>query len=435
MRRPRVAFLSPLPPAGTGIADYAADVLDLLAGEVEIEAFHDQAEVDLARLPASCPAHRAAELAARHRERPYDLAIHQLGNSLDHAFLYEHLARFPGLLVLHDLVLHHSRARMFLDAPEARAYAAAPSSSARRAAAEAPIRRYAEELAYCYPEQAQRLEEAYLGTVGPLLPYTFPLFRIPVEVSRLTAVHNGFCERAVRDEVPGASTARLAMPVTRLPASEEQQRRLRERYAIAPDDFVVASFGRLTPEKRIGTLARAVARASSRIGRLRLLLVGPVPGKRRLAALLAKLGVADRSVVTGRVPWSELGAHMELADIAVHLRYPTARETSAALLRLLAQGRPVVLSDVENFADVPADAALRIDVTDEEGEVTRAILRLAERPERRARLSGAARRHAETEHSGERCRESYMAAIERALSSPAPVPLPWPDHWLRAAHA
>jgi len=33
----RIAFLSPLPPAATGIADYSAEVLALLAGAHEIE--------------------------------------------------------------------------------------------------------------------------------------------------------------------------------------------------------------------------------------------------------------------------------------------------------------------------------------------------------------------------------------------------------------
>ena len=68
---------------------------------------------------------------------------------------------------------------------------------------------------------------------------------------------------------------------------------------------------------------------------------------------------------------------IEAADIVVHLRYPTARETSAALLRVLAQGRPAVISDVDNFAEIPDDAVVRADTSDEEGAVTRAILRLA----------------------------------------------------------
>ncbi|HET8644225.1 MAG TPA: hypothetical protein VFO85_01975, partial [Vicinamibacteria bacterium] len=175
----RVAFVSPLPPAPTGIADYAVDVLHALAGAYEIEAFHDQDAVE--RVP--CPAYPASTLLDRHRERPFDLAVHQLGNGSAHAYQYPLLAQLPGLLVLHELVLHHARARTFLDAPEVRAYAAEPASASRRDAAQVPLAAYGEELAASYPAQAARLAAVQLGTVGDLLPYAYPLFRLPVEAS------------------------------------------------------------------------------------------------------------------------------------------------------------------------------------------------------------------------------------------------------------
>ena len=53
----RLAFLTPLPPAASGIADYSADVLALLAPRHEIDVFHDQGAVDRDRLPVSCDIH------------------------------------------------------------------------------------------------------------------------------------------------------------------------------------------------------------------------------------------------------------------------------------------------------------------------------------------------------------------------------------------
>src|SRR6185503_20355854 len=94
-----------------------------------------------------------------------------------------------------------------------------------------------------------------------------------------------------------------------------------------------------------------------------------------------------------RVPQAELAAHLEACDVVAHLRYPTARETSAALLRALAQGRPTVMSDLENMAEVPADAVMRLDSADEEGDLLRALVRLAAEPRRRAALGEAARAH------------------------------------------
>lgn len=427
----RLAFLTPLPPAATGVADYSTDVLALLAGRHAIDVFHDQESVEGERLPAACAVHRAEAFLARHRERPYDLAIYQMGNGPAHAFLYDLLARVPGLLVLHDLVLHHARALMFLATPQARAYALEPWSAARREAALATVRAYEDEIAYTYPAQAGRLAEAHLSTVGDLLPYAYPLFRLPVEASRLTAVHNAFMAEAVRAELPEVEVVRIPMAAEAVPVATEAVAALRARCGLSPDALVLGSFGLLTREKRIETVARAVARAAAALPQVRLLLVGPVPDGEALLRLLDRLGLRERTVVTGRVSFAELPAYMEAADLVVHLRYPTARETSAALLRVLAQGRPCVISDLEHLADIPGDAVVRADVSDEEGDLMRAILRLAERPDRRARLARSAAAFVRREHSTERCRAAYEAAIERALSLPDPPQRDWPAHWRR----
>ncbi len=84
---------------------------------------------------------------------------------------------------MHELVLHHARARLYLDSPEARAYAADPASTRRRDAALERLKGYREELVHDYPAQAERLFEAQLGSVGTLLPYAYPLFRLPVEAA------------------------------------------------------------------------------------------------------------------------------------------------------------------------------------------------------------------------------------------------------------
>ncbi len=427
----RLAFLTPLPPAGTGIADYGAEVLELLGPRHQIDVFHDQAAVDEERLPPNVTVLPAARFLERHRDHAYDVAVYQMGNGRDHGFLYDRLPRVPGLLVLHDLVLHHARARMFLDSEPVRAYAASPSDPQRREAALPQLRAYAAEVAYSYPGPAERLSLVHLSTVGNLLPYAYPLFRLPVESSRVTAVHNDYMARAIREEVPDADVRVVPMPVRRQQVAAEVRERTRLRYGLGPGTVVVGCFGLMTREKQIDTVARAVARAAVFAPQLRLLLVGPVPDRSKLEARLAALDVAGRTTIAGRVPFDLLPAHMEAADLVVHLRYPTARETSAALLRVLAQGRPTVISDLEHLATIPDDAVVRADLADEEGAVTRAILRLTEAPRLRERLGRAARAHAEREHSPAACLSAYEEALDAARARPDPTPRNWPRHWPR----
>jgi glycosyltransferase involved in cell wall biosynthesis len=245
------------------------------------------------------------------------------------------------------------------------------------------------------------------------------------------AVHNEFMAEAIREEVPAAAVARIPMGVEPVAVRPEAVRALRDRLGLRPDECVVGSFGLLTREKQVATVARAVARAEARGAAVRLMLVGPVPDRPALDALLARLGPRRPAVVTGRVPFSDLALHIEAADVVAHLRYPTARETSAALLRVLAQGRPTVISDLEHLGDIPSEAMLRADLADEEGDLTRAILRLAEDAAARAKLARAAAAFAAREHSPARCQEGYLRAIALALSRPASPPsLAWPRRWL-----
>jgi glycosyltransferase involved in cell wall biosynthesis len=191
----------------------------------------------------------------------------------------------------------------------------------------------------------------------------------------------------------------------------------------------VGSFGLLSHEKQIETVARAVARCAAHLPRLRLLLVGGVPEPGSLSRLLESLGVAGRTILAGRVPWDELPLYMTLPDMVVQLRYPSAGETSGALLRLLAQGRPAIVSDIPNQADLPESAVTRADLVDEEGDVTRAILRLAASPSLRARMSLAARSFVAEFHSPEHTVAGYWEAIQRAIALPDPEPRSWPAHW------
>ncbi len=162
---------------------------------------------------------------------------------------------------------------------------------------------------------------------------------------------------------------------------------------------------------------------------LRLLLVGPVPDRPALEAQLRALGLLQRTIICGRVPLDTLADHVEAADIVVHLRYPTARETSAALLRVLAQGRPTILSDLEHLRDIPSQAVYRTDVADEEGEVFRAIMRLAANPAQRERLCAASRAFVADAHSPARCAADYEVALEATRRARTPVLPSPPPHW------
>ena len=104
--RIRLAFVSPFPPVRSGIADYARDLLPHLAPDFEVEVFVDDRHPLVAEgAYGALRLNPGAELGRRFGD--FDCAVYQMGNNLHHRFVLELARELPGIVVLHDLVLHH----------------------------------------------------------------------------------------------------------------------------------------------------------------------------------------------------------------------------------------------------------------------------------------------------------------------------------------
>src|SRR5690349_19516800 len=110
---------------------------------------------------------------------------------------------------------------------------------------------------------------------------------------------------------------------------------------------------------------------------------------------------------------------MAACDICIGLRFPTMGETSGSAIRTLSLGKPLVVSDLGWFAELPDDVAVKIPVGDgEEDALLRAFERLAE-PGAAERMGEAARAYVQREHGLERVAELYVSALEQAAGGPA----------------
>jgi len=179
---------------------------------------------------------------------------------------------------------------------------------------------------------------------------------------------------------------------------------------------LIGCFGHLNESKRIPQLLRAFAEFRASHPGARLLLVGAEAPGFDLEGRLERLGLDDTGVV--REPYVEeerLWALMSACDAVVQLRAPTMGETSGSAIRTLALGKPLVVSDVGWFAELPDDVALKVPVGgDEEVAATaRALERLAE-PGVAARMGEAARAFVRAEHDLDRVAGQYVAALEQA---------------------
>jgi glycosyltransferase involved in cell wall biosynthesis len=445
----RLAWFSPMPPVRTGIAAVSAELVAALGHEHVIDVYTDtafaEAPADKDCLPRrSFSGGGAHDFIWQHRQRPYDLIIYQLGNSSHHDYIWPYLFRYPGLTVLHDAHLHHARAAALLRTKRARDYRV--------------------EFAASHPGVSPDLAELTVAGFDNYLYYSWPMTRLVIDASTLTAVHSPVLAASLRDEHPGAriESIRLAHgePVT--PARARAARaRVRAAHGIAADAIVFGVFGGLTPEKRIPQILDALDAVLPYAPSAHLLLAGaPAQHFDAESAVRGRDLEAHVTIAGYLADDHELTDHMAACDVSINLRWPTAREMSGPWLRALAAGLPTITTDLAHLADVasldprtwairpgsgirgpgsepqsdpasritdpafraPDPVTIAIDILDEDHSLRLAMRRLATDAALRASLGAGARAYWECEHSRPRMLEDYRRVIAEAAGAPAPTP-------------
>jgi glycosyltransferase involved in cell wall biosynthesis len=408
----------------SGIATCSSEVVPALRIRHEIDVYVDESVA-----ASAIDARSAHEFIWRHRHTPYDLTVYQLGNSSHHDYLWPYLFRFPGLLVLHDAHLHHARAAALLRRHEADAYRA--------------------EFRANHPEETADAAELAVAGFDSHLYYMWPMTRLAVEASKLTAVHSRPLAAHLAADVEDAAIEYLRLSQGTWLSADEQHAarvRVRERYQIAPDAVLFGCFGGLSQEKRIPQILDAFrASPKPRSGEggpsARLLLGGASADYFDLSDAIRSRDLGDRVIETGYLATDdELTDAIAAVDVALNLRWPTAREMSGPWLRALAAGKPTVIVDLLQTVDVPAldprswthcggrssgeeAVAVAIDILDEDHSLRLAMRRLAEDEPLRRSLGDAAQRYWLRNHSPEAMHDDYerLMTMARERSAPAPA--------------
>jgi glycosyltransferase involved in cell wall biosynthesis len=99
-------------------------------------------------------------------------------------------------------------------------------------------------------------------------------------------------------------------------------------------------------------------------------------------------------------------------DCCVNLRYPAAGETSGIAVRMMGIGKPVILSDGPQNADIPAAACLRVQPgVAEAAELFNHMVVVSAFPQFAKDLGNKARRHIRESHSLELAAGRYWEIL------------------------
>lgn len=333
-------FHSPLPPAETGIADYAFEMLVRLKDHFDI-VIVDEGDCRTAAGALLLPTMPVEVWRNLRMRSGRGLDVYHLGNNRFHLGILQRALNYPGLCVIHDASL----TGLLLSSP----------------ALSAAFRRFAEYELGIHADGFIGARERF-----ELFGWQDFLLRnlgLVADSSLGVIVHSKYVESLIRRRHRPRHLFHLYHHLAEKFASREHAAIkdpliagfLREN----ADRVKVATFGFLTPPKRIDWLVGAMKYALVGGADIALILGGQAHPDTRIPELVRSLP-ADRVLLTGYLSEPDMHGLMCASDLYVALRFPSVGESSGTLTRALGLGVPSVVLDHEAFSEFAAEHVAKI---------------------------------------------------------------------------
>lgn len=336
----KLNWISPLPPARTGIAEYALAVLPSLSERAEIVLWTAQDNWDAA-VERYGPVRRLQPDSVPWCElNRADLSIYHLGNNADmHGAIWEVSRLHPGMVILHDLRLHDFVSYYYRCHKRDRDG-------------------YLDHMEMLYGSEARRVGELFWdGTIPPgHMQERYPLTELALTNALGVLVHNadGLHSLASKLTLP---TAYAPLPYADFSTAESDAP---GRRAAGPP-FRMIIFGHIGKNRRLEPLLDAWAGLPEK-HRLRLDICGEIWNANHIQSRIDALGLQPFATLHGYVPEQILNALLRTAHLAINLRYPSMGEASLSQLMMWKYALPSLVTNIGWYSTLPRETVCFVDM-------------------------------------------------------------------------
>jgi FkbM family methyltransferase len=397
-KRPRLAFVSPLPPERSGIADYSVALLPALARFYEIDVIVTQDRVSTPWVTEHCGVHTPDWLLEN--AHLFDRVLYHFGNSSYHQHMFDLLARVPGVVVLHDFFLGDIQNYLEVHAHHPDAFTRALYTS------------------HGYGAVGERMGSEHAAKVVSKYPANLDV----LQMAQGVIVHSQYSRQLARDWYGAAFPDDWSViALLRTPELQSNRAMARQALGFKEHDFLVCSFGILGLAKLNHRLLEAwLGSHLAKDTACHLVFVGEehdVGYGEQLRQSIAASGLGERVQITGWADTETFQNYLAGADMAVQLRAFSRGETSAAVLDCMNHALPTIVNAQGAFAELPADAVWMLPENFENEQLTEALEMLWQDGGRRIELGQRARQEIERHHGPDICAQQYFEAIELSNQS------------------
>jgi glycosyltransferase involved in cell wall biosynthesis len=348
--RPKIAWLSPLPPQRSGIAHYSHWLVNQLKTHLDIDLYYDT-QAPIAALKNEFDLYPLSVFAERYQS--YDEVIYHLGNHSDfHRRIYQLAWNFPGTVVLHDYNLSAFMHDAFYCQKDEQLYGQA--------------------LLEGYGDEGRKEFQSLTGGRAPDIA-KFPMSHAVVNRSRKAIVHhrwvkNQFANNTHIEVVPHFATLNYQ-------PTQEEIKTFKNRHSITDKHFVVSCLGFINSNKLPQLQVDVVKRLIDDGYPVRMIFAGePAPDVKSLESETRSGRYSQHIIFTGYQNEADYFSAIFASDIIINLRNPSMGEASGTLMHALAAAKPAIISNLNQYREFPDKVCWKLTHDEYEAEVLYAYI-------------------------------------------------------------
>jgi glycosyltransferase involved in cell wall biosynthesis len=401
----RMAFLTPLPPNRSGIADYNAEFLPYLSPHFDIDLYVSGTPCTHDGINSTFRIFDARDLPTTASQ--YDVIFYEFGNSEFHSHMLPLLEKHPGVVGLHDAFLSGLMAYQEFHIGEKN--------------------RLSAEMLYSHGSAAR-------GLFAPVRQHTdantaavlnLPCTKRVLDQATGIISHSKFNLDLARQHYPqGFLAPYRIIPQMIRPGSKLLMRNrsaCKRKLGFKESDFIIASFGHVAWNKCGDRIIKALEEIEAKKHKdWHLLFVGELSkdeyGK-RIEELIRHSPARERLRITGFIPTSQYQEYISITDVAVQLRVKSRGGTPRGVLDCMAYSVPVVVNNEASYQDYPDDAVIKIDADPSPTDIATTLSLLFERIDLRRTIGSRGLKFIEQNHNPVRLASEYAGAIAEFQSA------------------
>lgn len=388
----KIAIATPWPNQKTGIANYMYKLIPYLSEIYDVDIFVDNRKKNDYVSNEYGGLYDIEELETLHNN--YKEIIYEIGNNILHKKIYEYSLKYRGIAEIHDYILHPFFYHTYFLQNKAAEYRDALELG------------YGEKGLQHYNNVKNRIENPN--------ETEFPMSHTVCSSSKMTIFHNHWSKNQVNSDytfvIPLACFDKeFFVDDIKKTLSDNLSRKIGRK----DNEVIIGCFGFVNTNKRPEKIFDAIKGLIKKDYNIKLIFFGKANDE-NIYHMIKSKKLQDNVFITGYLEKGEYEAGLEICDVVINLRYPSMGESSATLCEAFKYGKPVLVSNINQYREFPDEICWKVDVGDYEVPLLERMLEyLINNGEIRNTLGANAMAYADAVLNPENIAKQYYEVISK----------------------